>query len=117
VASEGLHERYEDLEGDTIERHRAWISLREEIEAIDWYDQRIDASKDDDLRAILTHNRDEEKEHAALVLGWLAKRDATLMAELHAKIVRGEGPDDEGAKPSAAGDGSLGIGSLRERRS
>jgi hypothetical protein len=116
VASEGLHERAEDLDRDTVERHRAWISLREEIEAIDWYDQRIDASKDDELRAILTHNRDEEKEHAALVLGWLAKRDPTLMAELQSKIVRGEGPDDEESTP-AAGDGSLGIGSLRERRS
>jgi hypothetical protein len=117
VASEGLHERAEDLDRNTVERHRAWISLREEIEAIDWYDQRIDASKDDELRAILTHNRDEEKEHAALVLGWLAKRDPTVMAELQSKIVRGEGPDDEESPTAAAGDGSLGIGSLRERRS
>ena len=116
MASEGLHERFEDLGRQTIERHRAWVSLREELEAIDWYDQRIDATADDELRAILTHNRDEEKEHAALVLGWLAKRDPTLAAELESKVVRGEGPDDEAAS-APAGDGSLGIGSLRERAS
>jgi hypothetical protein len=116
VASEGLHERYEDLDRQTIERHRAWVSLREEIEAIDWYDQRIHATADDELRAILEHNRDEEKEHAMLVLAWLAKRDATLAAEIQSKVVRGEGPDDEDGAPAAAtGDGSLGIGSLRER--
>jgi hypothetical protein len=114
VASEGLHERVEDVGPETVERHRALVSLREELEAIDWYDQRIDATKDDDLRAILTHNRDEEKEHAALVLAWLAKHDATFAKELDSKLVRGEGPDDETA-PASGGDGSLGIGSLRER--
>jgi hypothetical protein len=117
VASEGLHERFEDVGPEVVERHRAWVSLREELEAIDWYDQRIAATKDDELRAILEHNRDEEKEHAALVIGWLAKRDATFAAELQSKLVHGEGPDDERTPPKAAGDGSLGIGSLRERSS
>jgi hypothetical protein len=111
VASEGLHERAEDLRPETIERHRAFVSLREEIEAIDWYDQRIDATKDEELRRILTHNRDEEKEHASMVLAWLAKRDPILATEIVAKVVRGEGPDEEASPP--AGDGSLGIGSLR----
>jgi len=114
VASEGLHEEATRLRPETVERHRAWVSLREEIEAIDWYDQRIDATADEELRAILTHNRDEEKEHAALVLAWLTKRDATLAREVAAKVVRGEGPDDEAASASP-GDGSLAIGSLRGR--
>ena len=113
MASEGLHEDAAKLHGDTIERHRAWVSLREELEAIDWYDQRIDATTDDELRAILTHNRDEEKEHAALVLAWLAARDATLAAELAAKLAP---PAEDGGARSAA-DGSLGIGSLRGRAS
>jgi hypothetical protein len=117
VASEGLHERAEDLDPNTVERHRAMVSLREELEAIDWYDQRIDATKDEELRAILTHNRDEEKEHAALVLAWIAKHDARFADELHSKLVRGEGPDDEASAPASAGDGSLGIGSLREQPS
>jgi hypothetical protein len=113
VASEGLHEDASALGGDTIERHRAWVSLKEEIEAIDWYDQRIDATTDAELKAILAHNRDEEKEHAALVLAWLARRDARLAAELADKL-RG----DAGGTPEPATrrtDGSLGIGSLRGR--
>ncbi len=114
MASEGLHENATELRPETIERHRAWVSLREEIEAIDWYDQRIDATGDADLRAILTHNRDEEKEHAALVLAWLAKRDPVLAEQVSAKL-RGEGPDEE--PTPARGDGSLRIGSLRGRAS
>jgi hypothetical protein len=115
VASEGLHERAEDVHPNTVERHRALVSLREELEAIDWYDQRIDATKDEELRGILTHNRDEEKEHAALVVAWLTKHDAVFAAEIASKVARGEGADDEGAAepPPAASDGSLGIGSLR----
>ncbi len=54
----------------------------EELEAVDWYDQRIDAAEDDELRAILVHNRDEEKEHASLILEWLRRRDATFDHEL-----------------------------------
>jgi len=50
----------------------------EELEAVDWYDQRIAATEDAELRDILAHNRDEEKEHAAMVLEWLRRRDATL---------------------------------------
>ena len=68
MASEGLHENANDLGKDVIDRHRAVVSLMEELEAIDWYDQRIAASSDAELRMILTHNRDEEKEHAAMVL-------------------------------------------------
>jgi uncharacterized protein len=112
VASEGLHENASELDKDVIERHRAWVSLKEELEAIDWYDQRIDASGDAELRAILVHNRNEEKEHAALVLAWLASRDTVFAAELAKTLSpRGEG----GEPPAPAGDGSLGIGSLRGR--
>jgi hypothetical protein len=112
MASEGLHENASDLSKDVIERHRAVVSLMEELEAIDWYDQRIDATGDAELRAILVHNRDEEKEHAALVLAWLAARDQVLAREL-AKTL---GPGPHGAEPpQPAHDGSLGIGSLRGR--
>ena len=62
--------------------HRAIVSLMEELEAIDWYQQRADACKDPELRAILAHNRDEEKEHAAMVLEWIRRRDAVLSKEL-----------------------------------
>ena len=72
MASEGLHEDASLLRPETVERHRAWVSLREELEAIDWYDQRIDATTDEQLKTILAHNRDEEKEHAAMLIAWLA---------------------------------------------
>jgi ferritin-like protein len=55
--------------------HRAIVSLMEELEAIDWYQQRIDAAGDGELQGILRHNRDEEKEHAAMVLEWIRRRD------------------------------------------
>ncbi len=60
ASSGSLHESVEKLKPETIDRHRAIVSLMEELEAVDWYDQRVDAAGDDDLRAILAHNRDEE---------------------------------------------------------
>lgn len=63
------------MDSATIDRHRAIVSLREELEAVDWYDQRIAATDDPELAAVLAHNRDEEKEHAAMVLEWLRRRD------------------------------------------
>ena len=62
--------------------HRAIVSLMEELEAVDWYNQRVDACQDLDLRAILEHNRDEEKEHAAMVLEWIRRQDPTFSAEM-----------------------------------
>jgi hypothetical protein len=81
-ASAGLHESIERLKAETVDRHRAIVSLMEELEAIDWYDQRVDAAGDDELRAIPAHNRDEEKEHAAMVLEWLRRHDPQLDAQL-----------------------------------
>ena len=72
MASEGLHEPQELLMAATIDRHRAIVSIREEFEAVDWYDQRVDATSDGALAAVLAHNRDEEKEHAAMTLEWLS---------------------------------------------
>ncbi len=55
----------------------ARISLREELEAIDNYQRRIDTAKDEELRRILQHNMDEEKEHTAMLVEWLRKADET----------------------------------------
>ena len=73
MASEGFHET--DLTPHTRDLHRAIVSLMEELEAIDWYQQRIDATTDDSLRTILAHNRDEEKEHASMILEWIRRQD------------------------------------------
>ena len=82
MANEGYHEPIEELSDETRDMHRAIVSLMEELEAVDWYNQRVDACKDADLKAILAHNRDEEKEHAAMVLEWIRRKDASFDKEL-----------------------------------
>ena len=119
-ASATTHEDPEKLKPETRERHRAIVSIMEELEAVDWYDQRVDASDDEELRAILAHNRDEEKEHAAMVLEWLRRRDPQLDAHLRTFLFT-DRPEVEQEEASAGnrqggGDpasGSLGIGSLK----
>lgn len=78
----GYHEPTGQLSESTRDMHRALVSLQEELEAIDWYQQRIDASDDPELVRILAHNRDEEKEHAAMALEWLRRRDPVLDEKL-----------------------------------
>ena len=82
MANEGYHEPIAELSDETRDMHRAITSLMEELEAVDWYNQRVDACKDEELKAILAHNRDEEKEHAAMVLEWIRRRDPTMDSEL-----------------------------------
>ncbi len=82
MANEGYHEPIEELSDETRDMHRAITSLMEELEAVDWYNQRVDACKDAELKSILEHNRDEEKEHAAMVLEWIRRRDSVLDSEL-----------------------------------
>jgi len=82
MASVGYHEPIEELSDATRDMHRAIVSLMEELEAVDWYNQRADACKDTDLKAILEHNRDEEKEHASMVLEWIRRTDPVFSKEL-----------------------------------
>lgn len=82
MASEGYHEALDKLSPATMDMHRAIVSLMEELEAVDWYNQRVDAATDPDLKRILEHNRDEEKEHAAMVLEWIRRHDPKMDAEL-----------------------------------
>ncbi|MDG1851570.1 MAG: ferritin [Gammaproteobacteria bacterium] len=82
MANEGFHEAAEDLSDETKDMHRAIVSLMEELEAVDWYNQRVDACKDPALKKILEHNRDEEKEHTAMMLEWIRRQDPTMDKEL-----------------------------------
>ncbi|HSJ47633.1 MAG TPA: encapsulin-associated ferritin-like protein [Gammaproteobacteria bacterium] len=82
MANEGYHEPLDELSEDTRDMHRAISSLMEELEAVDWYNQRVDACKDAELKAILAHNRDEEKEHAAMVLEWIRRHDSHFDSQL-----------------------------------
>ena len=123
-SSGSLHEQA--LSEETVDRHRAIVSIMEELEAVDWYDQRVEASSDPELRAILAHNRDEEKEHAAMTLEWLRRRDPALSEKLRIYLFtegsilgREEaaiaGEVGAGEPPGAlASDGSLAIGSLKK---
>lgn len=121
-ASASLHESRDDLRPETIDRHRAFVSLMEELEAADWYDQRVDAAVDEGLRAILAHNRDEEKEHAAMILEWLRRRDPALDEHLRTYLFsegsvlaieeKTELAGGAATADTPAGD-SLNIGSLR----
>jgi uncharacterized protein len=82
MANEGYLEPLDELTPETRNMHRAITSLMEELEAVDWYNQRVDACQDPELKAILAHNRDEEKEHASMVLEWIRRRDPAFDKEL-----------------------------------
>ncbi len=73
----GEHEGRENLTEETKDLERARQSLIEELEAINWYQERVEATDDAELQKILEHNRDEEKEHAAMLIEYLRKRDKT----------------------------------------
>ena len=70
------------LSQDAREVHRALASLIEELEAVDWYNQRADVSQDEELKAILIHNRNEEIEHASMALEWLRRKMPNFDQEL-----------------------------------
>jgi ferritin-like protein len=126
MSSEALHESAEAIGAEVIDTHRAIVSLMEELEAVDWYNQRAKATSNPDLRAILEHNRDEEKEHAAMALEWLRRTDPKFaqhlktflftegpITEIEAEMVHGQGGGEANGPSAGASDGSLGIGSLR----
>jgi ferritin-like protein len=136
MSHEGYHEPAELLPEETKDFHRAIESLIEELEAVDWYQQRADATKDESLRAVLLHNRNEEVEHAMMTLEWLRRRDAKIDETARTYLFTdrpiteieeadqeegggsGEGgdKDKDEAKPAKPSGGSLGIGSVRSKR-
>jgi hypothetical protein len=112
-SSGSLHENEQSLKPGTIDRHRAIVSIMEELEAIDWYDQRVDAATDEELKGLLAHNRDEEKEHAAMVLEWLRRRDPVWDAQLRTYLFTDKPILEVEEEEDAQGTGSLGVGSLK----
>ena len=100
MSHEGYHEPVQKLRVQTLDMHRALVSLMEELEAVDWYNQRIDACEDDELRNILIHNRDEEKEHAAMVLEWIRRQDSFFDGQLRKRLFQ----EGEIAHPAAIDD-------------
>ena len=120
MASDGYHEPLELLSGETREMHRAIVSLMEELEAIDWYQQRADACADPQLKAVLLHNKNEEIEHASMVLEWIRRhsdhfndmlRKYVFTEQSITGIEKAAGTDI----PAASVPETLGIGSMKGR--
>lgn len=128
MSSETYHEPLELIPEPTRDLHRAISSLMEELEAVDWYQQRVEATQDPALRAVLAHNRDEETEHAMMVLEWIRRNNPVFDRNIRTYLQK-EGPitqleaaaESGEAQPGAPGKGtqasptddSLGIGSLK----
>ena len=116
-SSATLHE--EGLSAGVINTHRALVSIQEELEAVDWYNQRAETTNDAALAEVLRHNRDEEKEHATMMLEWLRRSDPILDQHLRTYLFTGESivaeehEAEHGDGGGAGGSGSLGIGGLR----
>jgi ferritin-like protein len=124
VSSEGYHESLDLLSEETKNLHRGIVSLIEELEAVDWYNQRAEACSDADLKAVLTHHRNEEIEHAMMNLEWIRRRlpilDEHMRTYLFAagditQIEAAKKADEAGGEPApVAPAGSLRVGSLRQ---
>jgi uncharacterized protein len=121
MSSESYHEPLELLSEPTRDLHRAIVSLVEELEAVDWYNQRAEACSDPDLRAVLMHHRNEEIEHAMMNLEWIRRHERIF--EQHMRTYLFTSIDitkiEAAKKAAAAGDaggavGALNIGSLRQ---
>ncbi len=123
MSSESLHEPIELLSEDTKNQHRAIVSLREELEAVDWYQQRAEACSDAELRTVLVHNKNEEIEHAMMTLEWLRRKDPVFAANIETYI-GSSGPITQVEKGATSSVGetattasaSLGVGSLKGRK-
>jgi uncharacterized protein len=102
--SAGYHEPFEHLSPMTRDLHRAFTSLQEELEAIDWYQQRIDVIEDPELKDILEHNRDEEKEHATMILEWIRRNDPAFARQLQMKLGKPGRIAEEVEKQEASGE-------------
>ena len=121
MSSENYHEPSELLSEETRNLHRAVVSLKEELEAVDWYQQRADACSDGELRAVLVHNKNEEIEHAMMILEWLRRHSSAFAANIETYL-DSSGPITEveskvtagsGEKSERAASASLGIGTLK----
>ncbi|MEO7037315.1 MAG: ferritin-like domain-containing protein [Polyangiaceae bacterium] len=136
MSSDTYHEPLELLSEDTKNTHRAIVSLMEELEAIDWYQQRAEACSDPELASVLTHNKNEEVEHAMMTLEWLRRTNPVFasnidtylkssgpITEVEAAMMASGGGGGGGNKAGGESKGSsannspsLGIGSLKGKK-
>lgn len=116
MASETLHEPAEKLTTETVNLHRAVVSLMEELEAFDWYHQRAEACSDAQLRAIIRHNMNEEIEHACMTLEWI-RRNIPKFDEALKTYLFTTGEITELEEAAMAGKEQPGKGSKQSTRS
>jgi ferritin-like protein len=129
MGSETYHEPLELIPEETRNLHRAIVSLIEELEAVDWYQQRAGACSDPELKAVILHHRNEEIEHAMMNLEWIRRNDTTFDENIRTYLFS-EGPitQVEAARTGgeaekgtierggpAPGGNTLGIGSLKDK--
>ncbi len=103
------------LSKETLDIHRALASLQEEMEAIDYYHQRVDVTADESLKAILAHNRDDEMEHATMLLEWLRRTMPGFDFQMK-KLLFTSGDLTvlaKAAKPPVPNGTGLGLGNLK----
>lgn len=103
------------LSNEALNIHRALASLQEELEAIDYYHQRVDLSEDESLKAVLAHNRDDEMEHAMMLLEWLRRAMPGFDVQMR-KFMFTSGSILSLAsadKPKPESGGGLGLGNLK----
>jgi ferritin-like protein len=120
MSSESYHEPLDLLSEETKNLHRAIVSLCEELEAVDWYQQRAEACTDEELRAVITHNKNEEIEHAMMVLEWIRRHSPVFDTNIKT-YVGAQGPilavekaaENGSAGGSSSASPSLGIGGLK----
>lgn len=118
MASDTLHEARKDLSKETRDLHRALTSLQEELEAVDWYRQRADACRDEQLQAILLHNMREEMEHSAMLIEWLRRQagdfEGYLRTYLFTDTPITDGHEDTAKQSPADATKAPSIGALKE---
>ena len=121
MANQGFHEDKKDLSKKTRDLHRALISLQEELEAVDWYRQRVDACKDEQLKAILLDNMSEEIEHSAMLVEWLRRNDRKFNEYLNtyvftdAPVTEVEDETSEASEAKTENSQSPTIGTLKDK--
>lgn len=121
MSSETYHEPLELLSEETKNMHRAIVSLMEELEAVDWYQQRAEACSDEELKGVLTHNKNEEIEHASMVLEWIRRHNPVFDTNIKTYVgaqgpllaVEKQAENGAGGGSGSSASPSLGIGSLK----
>jgi len=130
MSSESLHAPREVLSTDTRLLHNAITSLKEELDAVDWYRQRADDTEDEALKGLLLHNMREEMEHASMLLEWIRRNNGDFAGHLETylfstgsilateRVAEGRPPESpsEAGTSEPSGGHTVTIGSLKGRR-